>query len=86
MWTIQRACKIEVLVLGVVTFFLGISATYFTMYYAGYSIDACRDRGSLVLTTDRVGHAHQWPLLPERFLPPGVDKDSYTGITLEYTP
>ena len=44
MWSmIHRLCKAEVVFLSALTFFLGLSLTYFTMYYAGYGLDACRD-------------------------------------------
>ena len=44
MWImIHRLCKVEVIFLSALTFLLGLSLTYFSMYYAGYSLNACRD-------------------------------------------
>ena len=53
MWSLQHLCKVEVYFLGAITFFFGVSVTYFTMYYAGFSINGCRETPD-----DLVGSLH----------------------------
>ena len=47
MWTLQRLCKVEVVLLSVMTFFFGVSLNYFTLYYVGYGVDKCRESPTL---------------------------------------
>ena len=73
MWSVQRLCKLEVVLFSSMTFFFGVTITYFTVYYAGYGVDKCRESPTLYYKDGEL----RWPRKVDKdgFPTPDPDRD-----------